>query len=61
LVQPKLALPNIWLAKILFELLVAHELANIGKKDELEWAKSHFHAKNCNLPNKDHFLGQCRS
>jgi hypothetical protein len=26
------ALQNIWLAKILFNLLVAHELANIGKK-----------------------------
>jgi hypothetical protein len=37
--------PNIWLAKILVVLLVAHDLANIGKKSELHWLKSHWHAK----------------
>jgi hypothetical protein len=26
--------PNIWLAKILVDLLVAHDLTNIGKKSE---------------------------
>lgn len=30
-----LALPNIWLAKISVDLLVAHELANIGKENVL--------------------------
>jgi hypothetical protein len=37
--------PNIWLAKILIVLLVAHDLANISKKNELHWLKSHWHAK----------------
>jgi hypothetical protein len=36
---------NIWLAKILVVLLVAHDLANIGKKSELYWLKSHWYAK----------------
>jgi hypothetical protein len=37
--------PNIWLAKILVELLVAHELANNAKGSELDWPNSHWHAK----------------
>jgi hypothetical protein len=36
---------NIWLAQILVVLLVALDLANIGKKSELHWLKSHWHAK----------------
>jgi hypothetical protein len=39
------ASPNIWLAKILVDLLVAHKLANIGKKSELDWPKGYWHAK----------------
>jgi hypothetical protein len=31
--------------KKLVELLVAPELANIGKKTELDWPKRHWHAK----------------
>jgi hypothetical protein len=38
--------PNIWLAKILVVFLVAYDLANIGKKSELHWLKSHWHANN---------------
>jgi hypothetical protein len=40
-----LAPPNIWLAKILVDFLVSYDLANIGKKSELHWTKSHWHAK----------------
>ena len=28
--EPKLPIPNIWLANILVKLLLAHELASIG-------------------------------
>ena len=34
-----------WVAKILVEVLVAHDLANIGKKNELELARVRWHAK----------------
>jgi hypothetical protein len=43
--KPIVAPPNIWLAEILVVLLVAYDLANIGKKSELHWLKSHWHAK----------------
>ena len=38
---PKVAPSNHWVAKI----LVAHDLADIGKKNELELARVHWHAK----------------
>ena len=34
---PKVAPSNHWVAKILVEVLVAHDLADIGKKNELEF------------------------
>lgn len=43
--MPKVAPPKHWLAKILVEVLVANDLANIGKKNELEWAKNRWHDK----------------
>lgn len=43
--MPKVAPPKHWLAKILVEVLVANDLANIGKKNELELARVHWHAK----------------
>src|SRR3954470_11940130 len=37
---------NLWvMTKILVEVLVAHDLADIGKKNELELARVHWHAK----------------
>lgn len=39
--EPKLALPKIWLAKILVMVLLAHELANFDLKNELELAIEH--------------------
>ena len=42
---PKVAPSKHWLAKILVEVLVAHDLADIGKKNELELARVHWHAK----------------
>ena len=33
------------MTKILVEVLVAHDLADIGKKNELELARVHWHAK----------------
>ena len=35
---PKVAPSKHWVAKILVEVLVAHDLADIGKKNELELA-----------------------
>ena len=43
--MPKIAPSKHWLAKILVEVLVAHDFANIGKKNELELARVHWHAK----------------
>lgn len=46
--MPTFALPilaNIWLAKKLVKVLVAHELVKIGNKNELELARSHSLAK----------------
>ncbi len=55
---PKVAPSKHWLAKILVEVLVSHDLADIGKKNELELARVHWHAqKNGNHPNKDQSLG----
>jgi hypothetical protein len=49
--------PNIWLAKILVDLLVAHDLANIGKKNELHWKKKLLACQIVgNHPNKDQSL-----
>lgn len=39
--MPRVAPPKHWPAKILVEVLVAHDLANIGKKNELELARVH--------------------
>ena len=37
---------NLWvMTKILVEVLVAHNLADIGKKNELELARVHWHDK----------------
>jgi hypothetical protein len=38
-------LAQVCVFKILVQVLLAHELANIGKKNELEWGKEHWHAK----------------
>ena len=55
---PKVAPSKHWVAKILVEVLVVHDLADIGKKNELELARVHWHAKkNGNHPNKDQSLG----
>jgi hypothetical protein len=43
--SPRFAPLKIWLAKILVDFLVAHELANIDKKNELLLPKSYWHAK----------------
>ena len=42
---PKVAPSKHWVAKFLVEVLVAHDLADIGKKNELELARVHWHAK----------------
>ena len=42
---PKVAPSKHWVAKILVEVLVAHNLADIGKKNELELARVHWHAR----------------
>ena len=42
---PKVAPSKHWVAKILVEVLVAHDLADIGKKNELELARVHWHVK----------------
>ena len=42
---PKVTPSKHWVAKILVEVLVAHDLADIGKKNELELARVHWHAK----------------
>ena len=42
---PKVAPSNHWVAKILVEVLVAHDLADISKKNELELARVHWHDK----------------
>ena len=42
---PKEAPSKHWVAKILVEVLVAHDLADIGKKNELELARVHWYAK----------------
>ena len=42
---PKVSPSKHWVAKILLEVLVAHDLADIGKKNELELARVHWHAK----------------
>ena len=42
---PKVAPSKHWVAKILVEVLVAHDMADIGKKNELELARVHWHAK----------------
>jgi hypothetical protein len=44
-IQAQVSLPDIWLPKTIVEVLVAYKLANISKKNELEWVKSHWHAK----------------
>ena len=36
---PKVSPSKHWVAKILVEVLVAHDLADIGKKNELELAR----------------------
>ena len=71
--MPKVAPSKHWVAKILVEVLVTHDLADIGKKNELELARVHWHAKkmatihfwvmtktskNGNHPNKDQSLGR---
>jgi hypothetical protein len=43
--MPRVALPKIWLAKILVDVLLAYELANIGYKNVLELVVGHWHAK----------------
>ena len=43
--MPKVAPSKHWVAKILVEVLVAHDLADIGKQNELELARVHWHAK----------------
>jgi hypothetical protein len=43
--MPRVAQPNIWLAKILVNVLLAHELANIAYKNKLELVVGHWHAK----------------
>ena len=43
--MPKVAPSKHWVAKFLVEVLVAHDLADIGKKNELELARVHWHAK----------------
>ena len=43
---PKVASSKHWVAKILVEVLVTHDLADIGKKNELELARVHCHGKN---------------
>ena len=42
---PKVSPSKHWVAKILVEVLVAHDLADIVKKNELELARVHWHAK----------------
>ena len=42
---PKVAPSKHWVAKILVEVSVAHDLGDIGKKNELELARVHWHAK----------------
>jgi hypothetical protein len=42
---PKIALPKFWLANILVELFLAHKLANIGYKNELDLVVEHWQAK----------------
>ena len=55
---PKVAPSKHWVAKSLVEVLVAHDLADIGKKNELELARVDWHAKkNGNHPNKDQSFG----
>lgn len=41
--MPKVAPTKYWLAKILVEVLIAHDLTNIGKKNKLELARVHWH------------------
>ena len=43
--MPKVAPSKHWVAKNLVEVLVAQDLADIGKKNELELARVHGHAK----------------
>ena len=43
--MPKVAPSKHWVAKILVEILVTHDLADIFKKNELELARVHWHAK----------------
>ena len=38
---PKVTPSKRWVAKILVEVFVAHDLADIGKKNELELARVH--------------------
>ena len=40
-----LALPMIWLAKNLVDVLLAHELANVGLKEALELVVERRHGK----------------
>jgi len=42
---PKVSPSKNWVANILVEVLVSHDLADIGKKNELELARVHWHAK----------------
>jgi hypothetical protein len=43
--MPRVALPKIWLTKILVDVLLAHELDNIGYKNKLESVVGYWHAK----------------
>ena len=55
---PRLPHQSIGVAKILVEVLVAHDLADIGKKNELELVRVHWHAiKMATIKNKDQSLG----
>lgn len=45
-------LANIWLAKTLVEILVAHELAKVGKENELELVMGHLACQKVRLLSK---------
>jgi hypothetical protein len=56
--MPRVALPKIWLAKILVDVLLVHELANVSYKNELEFVVGHWHAKkNGSHPNTHQLFG----
>jgi hypothetical protein len=43
--MPKVVLPKIWLVKILVDILLVNELANIGYKNKLELVVGYWYAK----------------